>query len=163
MNKDLKNRTDLSDLQKEAVDKFNNIADTDFQKWVQSLSLKDRLTVWKTLQIGIYDRHIYNPIQLITSFLPKELMYVKETSQKVNHYFRFELSIGSIGCVIISYKHFLSEIPDEEIGGMTNIWCNPFEDNKACDYLIEKEITEIDFKKKLIEIYEFIVEHNIIK
>ena len=163
MNTNLKNRKDLSDLQKEAIHKYDTLGADVFFKWIDSLSFSDKLIVWQTLQIGIYDSLINNPINLIISFIPKELMYAKTTTQVVNHYFKFELNIHSDDSVMIAYRHYLSEIPNEEIGGMTNIWCNPFEDNKVCDYLIERECNESNFKQTLIEIYEFIVEHNIIK
>lgn len=159
---ELRNRTDYSELEKEAIHKYHYCSYEVFQEFYHTLSKKDELVVSRVLNIGIYNLN-FSSIEYTIKYMPSEIMFTKQTSEvAVNHHFKFEITIEGHQ-MVIGYKHYLSEIPENEIGGTTDIWCNPFEGDKISNYLISKKVSAIDYREGLISIYEFLIENNIIK
>mgnify|MGYP003417676688 CR=1 FL=1 len=159
----IKDKATYTPLEKEAVYKYSNYTFENFNSWINELSKKEKLSVWKVLNLGIYNEEMFNNIEYITKYMPEEVEYIHENAEsKTSHRFRFQINIEK-GEMIVGYKHFLSEDINQEIGGQTDIWCNPFEGNKITDYLVEKSANAINFHSTLISIYEFLIENNIVK
>jgi len=162
MRLEIRNRTDYSELEKEAIHKYHYCTYEVFQEFYHTISKKDSLIVSRVLNIGIYNLN-FSSIEYTIKYMPSEIMFTKQTSEvAVNHHFKFEITLEGHQ-MIIGYKHYLSEVPEINQGGITDIWCNPFEGDKISNYLISKKVSAIDYREGLISIYEFLIENDIIK
>lgn len=176
MNSDLKNRPDLSELQKEAIHIYHNSDIDTFNKWISLLPSKEQFMFCKLLNIGIYKCD--NPVDMIATYMPRTIIFKNECTR---HYFNFNMSCEDES-ITISYKHFLSEDVNDDAGGRTDTWVNPFENNIVCNYLVERIIkiepvklphvhviissdeksnTSESLKKCLLEMYEFLINNNL--
>ncbi len=111
---------------------------------------------------GIYRDSNNSPLELIRDFLPEEVSHTKyhKNGDIVVHEFRFEL-IKFDSSFKLSYTHVAEHYLNKEEGGLTNVWCNPFEDNHACNHLIFVICNIDNMQECVIKLYEFLVANDI--
>lgn len=157
----IKDVTDKEALKLEAKSEYSKESIRGFKSWITGFSLKDIIFICDYLQIGFHLGFFDNPFDLLKQ-LPEEVIYKKVVSDEIiNHHFKLQINFDN-GKIMLSYKHYLSEISDKDIGGMTDIWCNYFEGNKVTNYLIETEINNYNFNEKILEMYKFLIDNKIV-
>jgi len=153
----------LTDIQLQVVKSHSTDDEYTFERNLNALPKKDYLAVIKHLGIKLYEEMKHrDSLEILFKYLPQEVQF--SDKDKRIHYFQLIISRNNFG-FSVSYYHFFVEDEDEENCGMTDVWLNPFEEYRASNHLIKKDIqpNQEDLLIAVRSIYEFLIENEIVK
>jgi len=136
-----------------------------FYTWLWKQQKIEQFRIEKALNIDIFRLTGMDVLETIFLYLPANLVYVKNNME---YHFDFRISMinnTKTKSYSIGYYLYMSQSTNQNIGGYTTVWANPFQKGQIGNHLIELNNLAVgdSIENAVKKMYEFLILKEIIK